>query len=124
MSGMSGTTSASRSRLLMFPVEISSSFAGRPEEMRVHEVGVLGDHHPLLPVGHVVDLLVGRPVRVGQVERVDGVAPRGGQPSGHPPRQLRIHRGSSWAHRLEAAGPGSRAANARTASRSSRSRSS
>jgi hypothetical protein len=33
-----------------------------PENRPVYEVGVLADYHPLLPVGHVIDLFVGGPV--------------------------------------------------------------
>jgi PIN domain nuclease of toxin-antitoxin system len=56
-----------------------------PQDMPVYEVGVLADYHPLLPVGHVIDLYISCPVPIRQIERMHGVAPRSGQPSGHPP---------------------------------------
>ena len=31
-----------------------------PEDVPVYEVSVLGDHHPLFPVGQVIDLVIRR----------------------------------------------------------------
>ena len=61
------------------------------EDMRVNEIGILGDHRPLLSVCRVVDPLVGRPVPVRQVQRMLSVASCRDQPRRHPPRQLRVH---------------------------------
>jgi len=123
--GMRGSINASNSELLKFPVEISRSFAGRPwRVLRIDEVRVLRDHHPLLSLGKLAYLRIRRSIPGGQVEGMHGVTSGSGQPAHHSPGHLRVHHephgDTGWSRRVRA----SRAANARTASKSSRLRSS
>src|SRR5262249_23201477 len=94
------------------------------KDVGVDEIRVLAHHRPLLSVRQRDDLMVGCPVPVRQVQGVDGVAPGGGKPPDEPPWQLgvyeELHGPTGWGRRVRA----SRAAKARAARRSSRSRSS
>lgn len=56
------------------------------QDVRIHEVGVLGHDRPLLAVGYIHDLLVGGSIPGGQVQGVDGIASGGSEPSGDPAR--------------------------------------
>ena len=61
--------------------------AGRAvQDMGIDEVGVLGHDRPLFEVGRVDNLFVAGAVPGRQVQGVDGVTSRGGQPSGDPSR--------------------------------------
>lgn len=54
--------------------------------MTVSEVSILGDHDPVLDVGHPGDLRVGRAVLAGEIERVDSVVSRVAQLACEPSR--------------------------------------
>jgi hypothetical protein len=74
------------------------------KKVRIHEIGVLGHHGTLIPIGNVVDLFVGRPVCVGQIECVNGIAPDRGEPVGNLARQLgvdqEVHGPTGWRRRV------------------------
>ena len=125
MAGIRGTITASRSRLLMFPVEMSSSLPGN--ECRTWEstksaslvtTTLFSRSASSMTCWSVVRFLS------AVIQSVNCVASSGGEPASNSPWQLSVHQelhGPTGTSRRVCA---RRAANARAASRSSRSRSS
>jgi len=108
----------------MFPVATTSSFRGAPEQVAVAEVLILCDDDAVLRVRVLRDLAVGRPVSIGQPDRVHGVMPGSVQELREPGRQLRVDQELHTADRgTTRRRPAARAPNSNAARMSSRSRS-
>ncbi len=75
-----------------------------PEDVRVHKVGILRDDRPLLPVGQVVDLRVGRPVTIRQSPGCGRRRTRRQSTTRSSAAVFGRRRESSRTHRLDAAG--------------------
>lgn len=110
----------------MLPTDTNRSRPGRlnRQDVAAHEIRVFGHDGAAVKVRKAADFRVGRAVARRKIAGVDGVVPDGAQAAREPTRQLRVdeepHAAGGWT-RLTCA---SRAANARAASTSSRSRSS
>src|SRR5580693_6589733 len=89
----------------------------------VIEIGVLGNDHPALLRGNVIDDPVCRPVAGWKFRSVNGIMPRGIQQLAERRRQLRIHQKPHATTRCWLLSFSDCAANSRHASRSSRWRS-
>ena len=108
----------------MLPTDTSEPAGSSRQEVTAHEICVLGHDDAAVKVRKAANVGVWRAVAAGKIQRVDGVVPGGAQAAREPTRQLRVdeelHAAGGWTRLICAR----RAANARTANTSSRSRSS